>query len=91
MIKKILVLATVVMLAITGCTQNTVARQFGGELTIDLPENTKLLEVTWKDSDVWYLTRPMRDGEEAETYHFNESSELGLWDGTVIIIEHKGR
>ena len=36
---------------------------------------------------MWYLTRPMRDDEEPETHTFEQSSEFGVFEGTVTIIE----
>ena len=35
---------------------------------------------------MWYLTRPMRDDEEPETHTFQQSSEFGVFEGTVTII-----
>lgn len=46
----------------------------------------KLEEITWKDDDLWYLTRPMRDNESAETHTFDQSTDFGF-EGQVIIIE----
>ena len=38
-----------------------------------------------KDAKVNYLTRPMQDGEEPETHTFQQSSEFGVFEGTVTI------
>jgi hypothetical protein len=54
-----------------------------------LPNNQKLVNVTWKEGELWYLTRQMKQGEVAETYTFNEKSSFGLIEGTVIITENK--
>lgn len=35
------------------------------------------------------LTRPMTDDDVAETHTFRESSEYGVFEGTVTIIEKK--
>jgi hypothetical protein len=72
-----------------GCTDNIRARNFGGTANLDLPPNQKLVNVTWKEDDIWYLTRPMRDDELAETYSFQESSSFGMLEGTVKIHEIK--
>ena len=85
--KKIILLA-IMVLSLTGC-QNT-AKNFGGSMTIELPKGQKLEEITWKDdSDLWYLTRPMREDDIAEIHTFQESSEFGVFEGTVTIIETK--
>ena len=51
-----------------------------------LKPGVKLEEITWKDDDLWYLTRPMRDNESAETHTFDQSTDFGF-EGQVIIIE----
>lgn len=82
------ILLAIMVLSLTGC-QNT-TKYWGGSMTIELPKGQKLEEITWKDdSDLWYLTRPMREDEVAETHTFQESSEFGVLEGTVTIIETK--
>lgn len=71
----------------TGC--NSVARNFGGTITVDLPAGRKLMEVTWKEDTLWYLTRPMKEDEEAEQLIFQADSNFGIIEGTVILNEYK--
>lgn len=90
--KKILVsmIAGIVlaMCMLTGCQATT--RSFGGDMTLKLEPNQKLELITWKDDDsLWYLTRPMREDEEPETHVYQQSSEWGVFEGTVTIIESK--
>lgn len=80
--------AGIVLATMAACTANVRAKQWGGTMTLDLPAQQKLVTATWKDSHLWYLTRPMRDGEKAETYTFHEDSNLGVMRGTVIFQEH---
>ncbi len=86
----ILILALVAAAVGTlACTEKTMARNYGGETTIQLPLDSKLLMVTWKEgSNLWYLTRPVRPGEQPETYQFREDSNFGVWQGTVTLVEH---
>lgn len=56
-------------------------------MTLELEPGQKLEMITWKDDSLWYLTRPMQDGEEPETHTFQQSSEFGVFEGTVTIIE----
>ena len=84
--KKIILLA-IMVLCLTGCHETT--KDFGGNMTIELPKGQKLEEITWKDTNLWYLTRPMREDEVAETHTFQQKSEFGVFEGTVIIIETK--
>lgn len=79
------ILSTICML--TGC-QGAV-RSMGGNTTINLKPNQKLELITWKDDSLWYLTRPMRENEEAETHTYQQSSEFHVFEGTVTIIETK--
>ena len=54
------------------CTQNQRARNFGGNATYTLLKGQKLVMVTWKEDDLWYLSRPMKEGEDVETYTLQE-------------------
>lgn len=87
--KKIAVLAVAafVLLGCSGC--NMMTKSYGGTTSVDLPTGEKLTEVTWKDNSLWYLTRPMREGEEAETWTFQEKSNSGIMEGKVILKESK--
>ncbi len=69
------------------CTENVRSRAFGGESSVDLPCGQKLFDVTWKESNLWYVTRPMRNDEQPETYKFSESSNFGVLEGTVTFNE----
>ncbi len=86
--KAILFLLILTLLVGVSCTKNRRAFTWGGKLTIDLPANQKLVIATWKDANLWYLTRPMRAGEVPETYTFKEKSEWGVREGTVTFVEH---
>ena len=86
MFKRIIAMALAVM-CLTGCHNTT--RSFGGSMELELPANQKLEEITWKDDSLWYLTRPMKEDEEAEIHTFAQDSEWGVFEGTVTIIERK--
>lgn len=85
--KKILVLTIISILTLTGC--QGVTKSFGGSMTLKLEPNQKLEMITWKDDSLWYLTKPMVEDDIAETHIFQQSSEFGLLEGTVTIIETK--
>lgn len=74
---------------IQGCTDNQAARSWGGETTVNLPRGQHLVLVTWKEEDLWYLTRPLHDDEEPETYTFHEQSSWGVLEGTVHLVESR--
>lgn len=74
------------ILVLSGCAQIG-AKNFGGSYEIDLPQGEKLINITFKDTDIWYLTRPMREDEKAETYKFKEDSTYGVMEGVITIKE----
>jgi hypothetical protein len=85
--KMLLAIGMIVMLG--SCTENSRVKSFGGEGTINLPKGRKLVNVTWKENQVWYLTRPMNSTDVAETYQFHEESSWGMVEGTYNIVETK--
>jgi len=86
---KTLFATILAIMTITSCTENIRARQYGGTEKMDLPANRKLVNITWKDADMWLLTRPMRKEEVAETFEFQEKSSNGILEGTIVVQEHK--
>lgn len=88
--KKILATLLVVGLMTTTLTScQGAVKDFGGSMTIELEPNTKLELITWKDDSLWYCTRPMREDDIAETHTYQQSSEWGVFEGTVTIVETK--
>jgi hypothetical protein len=83
--KKLLLCCALFLLA--SCTSNVRAKQWGGTTELKLPPCVKLVNVTWKDANLWYLTRPMRDGEQPEKWLFDEDSNFGIMTGKINIIE----
>lgn len=67
----------------------TVTKNWGGDMTINLEPNQKLEEITWKDDSLWYLTRPMTKDDIAETHTFQQQTDFGVFEGTVTIVETK--
>lgn len=90
--KRFLIVA-VLALSFASCTDQQMAKEFGGTAMVNLPAGEKLVNVTWKgDADIWYLTRPMNAKDSVETYTFRQ--EKGAMfnltgDGVVIIKETK--
>ena len=85
--KVFLAIGVIAMLG--SCTENNRVKNWGGEGTINLPKGRKLVNVTWKNTQVWYLTRPMTSTDVAETYQFHEESSWGVMEGTYSIVETK--
>ena len=75
-----------IIFSIGGCRQ-IMAKKFGGSVTINLEENRKLVNCTWKDSELWLLTTSRNTNEIAKSYKFEEKSTLGVLQGEVNIVE----
>lgn len=86
-IMVVFMVAVIVAALVIFFRPQSVSKSLGGTTTVTLDPGLKLEEITWKDNDLWYLTRPMRADEHAETHTFQQSSNLGILQGTVIIIE----
>lgn len=86
--KKILISIMLSCMLITGCSQIG-AKKYGGSYTHELPKGEKLVNVTWKDDTLWYLTEPMNEDYEPITYKFKADSVYGVFEGTVTVVESK--
>jgi hypothetical protein len=81
-------LLVLLLIAVTfsSCTSNTRARMWGGEQDITLPSGQRVVNVTWKQNDVWILTRTDTTTKPS-TYTFAEKSNWGLLEGQINLIE----
>lgn len=88
--KKLIILAlfAVSMVSLISC-DNWKSRKWGGSTTITLPKGEKLIEATWKESSLWYLTEPMDADYEPKKKTFREDSNFGILEGTVIFVESR--
>lgn len=86
---KYLSLIALVLLALVSCTDQEMAKNYGGTMTMDLEPCRKLVTMTWKESELWVLTRAMRSDETPENYSFHEDSNFDVWEGTVLVVEHE--
>ena len=87
-IRTIIALAALLMIT-TSCTEQHVARRYGGKLKIELPKGEKLIMATWKESDLFYLTEPMDSGYVPKEKVFRESSSLGVLESEIIFMESR--
>lgn len=83
--KKYLTLI-VVLLTLCSC-DNYRTRILGGSMSQEIPQNEKLVNITWKGTELWILTRERRQDEFAESYTFKEKSSFGIIEGTISIKE----
>jgi hypothetical protein len=78
---KKLMMILVTMVVRSSCTENVRARHFGGTETLALKPNEKVLNVTWKDNEMWVCTQDTITG----VVYFREKSNWGVMEGTVIL------
>ena len=88
MVKKYLFLLFA-LVAMCSCTQNQMARTYGGKMTIELPKGEKLINATWKESNLFYLTEPMEEGYVPKSKKFRESSNFGVWESEITFVESR--
>lgn len=86
--RKVLFILMTILFFIS-CTENQMARKFGGTAEIKLPRGEKLLMVTWKETNLFYLTEPMDSNYIPKTKIFREDSNYGLIESKVIFIESR--
>ena len=79
-----LILITLI-LSLSSC--NYTSRVLGGNMVVELDKDQKLVNCSWKETDLWILTRVRKEGENPETYKYIEKSTLGALEGIVTIIE----
>jgi len=69
-------------------TDNQMAKNYGGTANIEVEEGQKVLNVTWKENNLWVFTREMNSKDTVDVYKFSEKSSYGIQEGTYIITEH---
>lgn len=74
---------------LTSCTEQYVARQFGGNVEIEVPAGYKVTSATWKEDNIFYFIEPMEDDYTPKEKKFIESSSYGVWESEVIFVEKR--
>lgn len=83
----LLVVMLISLISITSCTENQRAKQLGGSTTYDIPASRKFVNATWKDDNLWIITRNRVTTDTKEVYYFSEKSSYGLMEGNITFIE----
>ena len=83
--KKLITLSVILLLA--SCTEQARTRKLGGKTEIKLPKGERLLNATWKDSNIFYLTEPYDSNYKPKKKIFRESSSFGIYQSEVLFIE----
>jgi hypothetical protein len=83
--KKFLILS-LLSVSFFSCTENARVKSWGGTGDVIL-ENKKLITMTWKEGNLWMLTRNLKSTDDLDIYNFEEKSSFGMIEGTYIIRE----
>ena len=78
---KKLILFLLTCILITSCTDNQRARRYGGTETIQLKPNEEFINISWKEADLWIITRDTI----SNIYYAREKSSFGIWEGSIKI------
>jgi len=78
--KKIVILLMGII-GLSSCTDNARARRWGGTEELKLKTNEVVLNVTWKENQMWVCTKDTT----TNVVYFREKSSWGVMEGTVII------
>ena len=85
---KRILFVLLMFLCLTSCDQS-ITRTMGGTTKIELESGERLVEVTWKGDDIWYLVEPMDSNYIPKIKTFKESSRIGVLEGKVIFYEKR--
>jgi hypothetical protein len=77
--KTVIVLLGII--ALSSCTENQRARSFGGTEEVKLKPNEIVLNVTWKQDQMWICTKDTL----TKTVYFREKSSWGMLEGAVVL------
>lgn len=69
------------IIGLSSCTDNARARRWGGTEELKLKTNEVVLNVTWKENQMWICTKDTT----TNVVYFREKSSWGVMEGTVII------
>ena len=77
------------LLSLLACTDNQRTKAFGGSMSVQVPCDQVVFDVTWKGEDLWYATQPAGQGWRPEQKRFIEYSSYGLVQGEVVLNESR--
>ena len=61
--------------------------RYGVSSVVNLRRGERLVGASWRDSNLWILTRVARDGESPGEYVFREVSRMGWFEESVTVRE----
>ena len=86
--KKIFFIIAIVLFC-ASCTEQYIAREFGGNVEIKVPAGYKVTSATWKEDNIFYFIEPMEDDYTPKEKKFIESSSFGVLESEVTFVEKR--
>ena len=74
---------------ILACTDNQRTKAFGGSMSVEVPCNQQVFDVTWKEQNLWYATQPAPSDWKPAQKRFTEYSSYGMIQGEVVLNESR--
>lgn len=84
----VIVLILAMLFVLSGCTEQEMAKSFGGEYTVELEQGKELVNLTWKENELWILVKDRDPDQTPQSYTFFQDSNYGIFEGTVFINEN---
>ena len=87
---KKLILALALVGIFASCTENSRVKNFGGTGHLNIDPSKKFVNVTWKDTELWVITKDRTSADTTyDTYQLQEHSQYSILEGTYIIVENR--
>jgi hypothetical protein len=77
------------LLTLLACTDNQRAKVFGGSMSVHVPCDQVVFDMTWKGENLWYATVTAPSGWTPQVKRFTEYSSYGVIQGEVTLTESR--
>lgn len=71
------------------CTKQSMSRQFGNDIVINVERGYKVTSATWKENNLFYFIESMGNNYHPHEKMFIESSSYGIIESKVIFKESR--
>ena len=75
----LLLIIIAIAVSVSSCTENERAKNYGGKEEITLKPSEEFVNATWKDDNLWLITKDTLTNE----YIMREKSSYGIWEGEI--------
>lgn len=82
---KKIIIGFVGLIIIISCTDNVRSKTYGGGQVIELKDNERFINATWKETSLWIIVEDTLKNE----FYMREKSSLGLIEGKITFKKNK--